>query len=517
MAALAVALLGGLLILRALQLLSLAPGLYDGEFLQLGRLAAEQTSNGIPVGFSFSDLSGYGYMPHAQGTLLIVLATLALAQVVGANVWALHGVAIALELLTVGLALTLFLRVGGMRRAVPATLLWLVPPSFAVVWQLMPFGTHSDFLWVGVGAALLLSRASTARPARGTWPALTLLLALGVVAYRANLVVLLAVATAALLGSERRAALRALVACGVAALLAVVLLAVAVDRNPGEPLRGLIFPHFGYDTWPLFEQLRSLPRRFPSSPAAAGSGWPHLILLGACAVVAGLLGLRRGQPHRLVLLFASAWMLGSTSAALIGGARYSQYFLPAHAAGLLCVGLLICVAEAGLSRRLAGGLLALLLVAGAVDAASLIQPARWSASLRYDGLAVFQGLGLTAAGEDDLPWLARVVREDRGTADFRRGFPESGCHSPLRSLGARESTPDPRGRCRCWEPGQLAAVLDAARSGGEISRPGDLGRGAWIGCDRDLAAVRAALEGASPAEVEAVVAGALSEAALPPL
>jgi hypothetical protein len=321
----AAALIGGLLGLRALQLLSLAPDLYDGEFLQFGRLATEQAAHRIPADFSFADLRGYGYMPYAQGTLLIVLAASALAQLVGANVWALHGVAIALEALTAGLALALFLRVGGLRRAGPATLLWLLPPSFAVVWQLMPFGTHSDFLWVGVGAALLLARAGAPQPPRGLWPGLALLLALGVVAYRANIVVLLAVAVAGLLGGDRRSAWRALLACALAAGLALVIIDLAAAQTPEESLHTLLFVHFGYDTSSLAEQIVRLPRRFPSAPAGARTGWPHLILLGASAVVAGVQGLRRGQRHRLALLFASAWMLGSTAGALLGGARYSQY------------------------------------------------------------------------------------------------------------------------------------------------------------------------------------------------
>ena len=144
--------------LRALQLLSYAPALCNPEFLFNGRLmleAHEATSSLQYI--RTQSLSGLVYLPTQQGTLAIQLAAAALSTVTGPNVWTLHGTTILAELLAVALLLVFLLRQLGPRAAMIGALPWLFPPGPVVVWQLLPFGNHTEFLAIPLAIALFYS------------------------------------------------------------------------------------------------------------------------------------------------------------------------------------------------------------------------------------------------------------------------------------------------------------------------------------------------------------------------
>jgi hypothetical protein len=182
-------------------------------------------------------------------------------------------------------------------------------------------------------------------------------------------------------------------------------------------------------------------------------------------------------------------------------------------------------------------LLAGLTVSGASDCARLWAPGGWEVARDYDGVAFFRRLGVTTVDADDVPYLAAMLREERYGEWVGVGLnlTATGClitpilpmhgerpftrEQPLGGGSWATPLPDPTvSRCSGWGPGQLTHWIEHAEGG--LDRPLDLdaitqiGRGAWIACERDLDCVAAAIEGLGHKRETVLMAGAREEARL---
>ncbi len=183
----------GLLAVRTPQLLSVAPLLYDVEFLQFGSFALDLRSGVLPAHLGIEDVRLYQYGDHAPGTLWMVVAYAILGTVMEPSVWGLHGLAIASEATAVGLLAAGLAGFTTWPRLVGGWLLWVLAPGFAVVWQFMPFGNHTEFLWGPCACLLALSLdPDLRRPA--VWVPCVLAMGLTAMLYRGALTAILALA-----------------------------------------------------------------------------------------------------------------------------------------------------------------------------------------------------------------------------------------------------------------------------------------------------------------------------------
>ena len=151
--------------------------------------------------------------------------------------------------------------------------------------------------------------------------------------------------------------------------------------------------------------------------------------------------------------------------------------------------------------------------AGLADAASLLGD---RPPPGYDGPAFERVLALENLDADEVPYYADLLAGGRGSrwVGVASATGAAGCPvQPLRM--ATGDLPDPSASlCDGWGPGQLAAHLtarfDRRLHPAELR---DVGRGAWIVCDRDLDRVAAAVEGLPPGDVDEILKGARAEAA----
>jgi hypothetical protein len=144
-------------VLRALELRTVAHLLYSPELFGLGSLAWDLHAGTFKSTSVFEFISTYQYMQFAQGTLVVQAAATLLGVAFGPNTWAFHFVGIAFEALTVALVATITVRAAGPVLGAVVLLPWLLPPAFVVAWQLMPYGNHTEFLWVPAALAVALS------------------------------------------------------------------------------------------------------------------------------------------------------------------------------------------------------------------------------------------------------------------------------------------------------------------------------------------------------------------------
>ena len=506
-----------LLLLRTVQLLSVAVLLYEAEHAQFARLAAElEAGQALPNAIHLLD---YAYQPYAQGTLWIVVGAALLAPVFGASVWGLHAVTILSELAAVALLLVLLLRLMGPKRAMLGAVPWVLAPGVAVVWQLLPFGNHTEFLFVPLLLALFLTGRDPSKRPVWHWAGPALVLSFGVIAYRANLTVLVAFVLATLVGGSRRTALAGL-GSGLAAL-ALALCFFAWGYGPASLTdSGMLFtPWVEPSSSTVLESLGRWLVVFP--------GWRLLpwAAPSAALLLAGLgLGAYRvfqsrsvSSPEAAALRFAIAWALVAFGASLLEnreGGGETQHMMPLLYALLLSLAVLQARHQVRWIRRAASGSLVLFSLAGLVDAAELVQPSAWGMSLQeYRGVDYFAGMQVEWLGADDLRYYYRLLSEGRAGQDV--GFASSQgdlCWGSLRQAG-REMSIDPwRNLCRCDESGVLGSRLEDVLSEGRDLDLSEVGRGAWIVCDRDLEALERTLSGAALATREVVLTAARDEA-----
>ncbi len=479
----------GLVVVRTAILLSVVHEIYDWESTMMGTLVLD-LRDGDAVLWPLDEFRRtYRYGWFADGTLVIQLLTVALSPLLGPTGWAMHASTLVMELLLVGLWFGLLLRVTDRRWALLGTALLLFPALFAVRWHLLPFGNHSEFLWVvpAVGH-FLVARDPDRRPA-WHWLAPAALLLVVACAYRLSLAAVVALPLGLVFARSWRAAAPAavaavLVCAGLWALYGpwfgmahvasstlvdagprdATLIAVALDA-PAALARGF---------WHLVPDLEFVT----DSPSHANKILKPALLLFFAAAVYGLV---RGRPRLRVLCGLSvAWALVALALPSIRGQEAPRYFLPALYGLLMCGGAgLATLASA--PRPALAGVVGIVVVCGAVLTVPWIRPGIWDETARFDGLALGQRLGVKHVDLDDLPYYRRMLDEGRAS-------PWVGLVPP----------PDPTGLpSRHHYPGSLPdhlaqAVEQMQLDGWEPRRElTHAGRGAYVAYDRDLAAILA--------------------------
>jgi len=504
------------LVLRTLQLRSVGYMLHSGELAGLGSLAMDLRYGTVPDGLSVLEfVRRYQYGHFAQGTLVVQVMAAGLESIGLLSGWTFHGISIAFEALAAGLVAWLGVRVARSPVGALAALPWVLPPAFVVGWQLMPYGNHTEFLWVG-GVRARRAADDPGGWSRRRWIATGGLLVAGVVLYRLHAALGVGILAATWLGRSAAVRRRGALTLGLATLLGASLILALWWAWPtpdaDETLQYAFLPRVAWGR-SLGEHGVAPGWRWShlSAPRGALGGWPWRLGLGA-VVAAGLAG---AGPRRPLAFFAIGWASAAALAPLLFGEPHSEYLIPAVAA----LGLLAAPGLASPSprwRAVAAAGLASMAVAGAVDNARLVRSAAWASTAGYDPLAVERELGVDALDADEVAFFSDLLSAGRGdrwvglaTSSARTDCPGQ----PLRgSVGA---LPRPgEGRCGCWERGALADRIRGFMGGAPWPNPPELlqiGRGAWVVCDRDLDRVRAALDGAPDAVVEQVVRGAQAE------
>jgi hypothetical protein len=515
------AFVAALVVLRALELRTVAHLLYSPELFGLGSLAWDLDAGTFKSDASLWELvSTYQYMPFAQGTLLVQAAAALLGVAFGPNTWAFHSIGIAFEALTIALVATITVRAAGPVLGAAVLLPWLLPPAFVVAWQLMPYGNHTEFLWVPAALAVALSTDLEQR-GRRWWVGIGVLVAVGIVLYRPSGAAAVAFVGAAALGSSRGVRRRLCVAVTAGIATAGVTISVLSSRWSAEPVGG----DAGSSFLPRLDPTRADPARieeawggaaaFFAAPRVLGGSLPYIGVLAVIAAWTAFVMVAGSGPRRRVATFALGWCVLALAAPLLFAPPHPEYLLAGFYAVLLgTVGVVGNGAPRWASRG-AGLCCLLLAVAGAVDAASLVRPSSWEQTREYDGFGYTYELALYNLDVDEIPYLSSLVRDRVG--DPWIGFssktgPEGCLAQPLRH--GTGPLPDPgEAICPGWGPGRLAAPIQALMESASITS-GDLqtlGRGAWIVCDRDLRRTEEALEGLSRVTRGHVLGGAVLE------
>ncbi len=513
---------GVLLALRGAQLLSLAPLLYDPEFLQFAGLAVELEGEAgwLDIGLR-GVLRDHIYMDFAQGTAWIAVGTALLAPVAGLNVWSLHAVTILSEAAAVALLAALLFRLGGARATALGLAPWLLAPAFAVFWQLLPFGNHTEFLALPLAVALCLTARGRRRPPAWPWFAAALLLAAGVFLYRGNLAAVAALAATALWSrSPGTAALGVGAAASALAIAFGALVAVyGIDIVGGWPDDDTLLPRVASEVSRL-SVARDLPHGFPGVPSALGTSLPTLIALGialAAALAAAIPRPATGDVGLHARRFVALWAAASVAATLVDGDPQPVHRLNALYALLASAALLLSRPVPAPVRRGAVALLLLLAAGGAWDAVGTIHPVAWRTSAGYEGVELWRELRLRRVDPDDLPHWRRLITAGRASPDVGRATHHvEGCSEPLRERLFGPPAAPTASECGCAEPGALGRFLTRDLDADPTADLAAVGRGAWVFCDRDLEALDRALEGMDDRSREALLAGARDEAGRAP-
>lgn len=516
--AVAAAAVVALLALRTAQLLGLAPLLYDPEFLQFSRLATDlQGELGWldlgPRGI----LRDYIYMEFAQGTAWIAVGTALLSPILGVSVWSMHAVALLSEAAAVGVFALLLIRLGGIRAAAIGLLPWLLAPRFAVTWQLLPFGNHTEFLVFPLLVALLLTSRGRVREPLWPWVVSAGLLGIAVVAYRGNLPAVLALAGTALWSGSRRSILAGLGGVAAALLLACGFLVWVYGGEivSGWPADDTLLPRIGGDT-SVGALLGGLPRAFPGAPAVLGTALPYLALLAlGLALSLGVIVRTRDARDRGLHArrFAVLWAFATAAATLLDGDPQPVHRLNALYAMLTATALLTATGVPSVARHVGTALLLVLGLAGLIDATGTIHPGAWRAGATYEGVELWQELRLRRVDGDDLPHFQRLVDEGRASRDAGRATHHvEGCSEPLRERLFGPAPAPLVSECSCEEDGALGRFLARDLAADPPASLEEVGRGVWIFCDRDLGATERALQGMDDETVGALMDGARDEA-----
>ncbi len=517
-----------LLVLRSAQLACMASQLYLGEYAIMGSLLWDlQTGSFAFRGVRWL-LADYSYFGFAQGTVPVQLLTAALGSVLP-RTWALHAPSMLAEAATVAVLARLLLSqtrgaVAGL--AVAATIL---VPATVVSWQLMPFGNHTEWLWVPAGLALFLGTGDPAQRRTRDWLIPVALLGLGIAMYRYHLLIAVVFGLACVLGRQRRVAIRGVAAACGGLVLAWALTALAGPHatgsetgNPLESIVGYLRTMKSMISAPLGDGLRNGIFGAPQQEGLLGL--PYRVVLVAAVVGALVLAWRRraaGEPQAALSLFAAGWAVAGLAVPLVLAGGAERYFIPGLYGALLCAGLVAGAAQGRRSRLWALGLAALCM-GGAVDNARFIQPAGIALTRQLDAVALYRGLGVWWLDVDELPYWNRLLDEGRANpfaGSLSRDFRGVRCPGEPFGFEAPGRVPDALAvTCSGFERAELTPVVDsvlgegAAEGWTEAQLLDALGRGAWIRNDRDLDSLPAAFDGVPADRLALILAAAADEA-----
>ncbi len=512
-----------LIALRAYQMLSLAALLYNPEYLYFGALMLDvHGGEGIAPYLSRAGVASLAYGPQQQGPMAIALVSTLISAITGPSTWALMATTVLGEALAVGLLVLVLVRACGPWGAVVGALPWILAPGPAVMRHLTPFGNHSEFMAVPLAVALfLVAREPEERP---WWHWLVPLgvLAAGVFLYRLNVTAAVAlVGAAALTRRPRVVGLGAACAAGgvLLAMVGVMLLhgGGVIGAIPGG--EGSALPPVTGAPGLVLRSLWVIPTIFPAAPASMGVRWPYLLLLAAglvAGVVVSAVTARRTEPRHVVLWFAAIWATVTLALGLLDGNPRPFHHINALSAVFVVVALLQSPARGPWIRRGAAAALVLLAGLGAVDNLALCDRTEAASNLDYDGLDLVHRTHLQDLDSDDLDYLERMIREGRGDA-FTEELAwltrlECDC-TDLHDWVAGPVADLDWGCCHCWSRGELARrILESGDAASRVDMD-QLGRYAWVACNRDMPGVQRTLEGLPPVPFDEIMAGARDEAA----
>jgi len=496
-----------LVILRLIEARTIGHLLYSPELMALGSLAWDLdrgalTHDGTLTGF----IATYQYNHFDQGTLLVQGLFAGASRVFGTTGFVFHSVGIGLEALTVGGCAWLGVRLAG-ARGLLGMLVLLVPPAFVVAWQLMPYGNHTDFLFVPVLAALLWLRAG--QTGRVPPVPLFVLLVVGVLLYRTNAAVGVAslVGVLALTRTGRPGVFFAVVSAGLISLVCILGLHAAWPEGQGDLA---LLPNVGLGRRGAVEWA------FFGAPRNVWGGWPWraaLVVWAGLGVWAGV----RDAARRPLVLYLGALAAVGLAVPLLFAPPHPEYLLTGLYALLVLgvVGLPPAEGAGGVAGRLSIAAAFVMATAGLVDARWLADPSTWSATKGFDGVAAHFELGLEDLDADEIPYWMAMLAAGRGspaTGLATATHVEPGCplqpgrldHGPLFAADAD--------RCPGWSAGALAErwrELGAQGWTPTAQQARDFGAGVWIVCGRSLECVSAAVGEDLP---ETVLRGAAAEA-----
>ncbi len=511
------------LVLRYLQVRSSAHILYAGEFAGIARLfqwlnEGTFTWSGLP---QFVHATTYQWF--AQGTSFLQVVALLLEPIFGRTLWGHWGAAAVLEAAGVLLFAATVTRISSPALGLLAGLAVALPPNGVLSWNLMPYGNHNEFLWVPLGIAFWLAGRAPEDRRRREYVLPVLLLAAGIVLYRAN--VFPAVAAVAVLAwpASGRSLGR-----GVSFGLAVGLLASGAFVYLGLTPMGTMhegglasFPdpstslssaaHGLHTAWikelPVFTQLFE--------------GRAHRLLLVLGVLGAGLAGVSRtspSDPRKRVALFAALWGAMALGVPALTDHAIGRYFVPGWYAATLALATLLAATSSVLRRGAVALFVAFVLLGGAA-AAPWIDRATWSQTERLRAIPLWTELEVNCLDLDELPFYNRILEEGRATSWVGFSSHHYSWLCPAHPGAGMGDRPAPTADgCSGWPEGGLARVLDGIQSHLERDVRGrdralqDIGRGAWIRSNRRLQAVELALQGAPPELAGPVLAGARDEA-----
>jgi hypothetical protein len=505
----------GLVLLRLVELRTVVHLLYSPELYGLGSFAWEVHEGTVPPDLSlFEWLSRYQYMRFAQGTVMVQLAAVLAVAATGPSTLAFHAIGIAFEALTVGVLASLASRLG---RVVGAAMIlpWLFAPVFVVAWQLMPYGNHTEFL---AAPLLMLGVAVRTKPmGRSGLIALGFLVMASVISYRPNAAA--AIALAGVLGIRALRGERRPLSAVLAGLLTAVLIIAGLSAAWSGPVLGgdegaALLPRLTLDRYGglgvASEAWRGVPRFFASS-ASLGGVTVGMLALGPALALFAIAKKRTAAPGAL---FGVLWFVLAAVPPVLFAPPHPEYLLQAFYAALTC--LLAAALSVPRTRFPAAGIALLLACTAISDLGRLVDPSSWETTEEHEGFRYSTELALFQVDVDEIPHWTSILD---GGADPWVGFASStvaaGClPQPLRnSPEALGSAKVPR--CTGWPRGGLARhIEDRKATGAPISTQDlwNLGRGAWVVCDRDLDRVRLALEGLDPGAQRHVLEGARVEA-----
>ena len=511
------ALLAGL---RIAQYLSIVTFVYDDELTEMAQLALDLRAGDFHFDGLRFFLQEYTFQPFSQGTILLQLLTAFFSLFTDRVGWALQGSVLLLE----GAAFTCFLllgaKLGDLRGLMLAALLWLVAtPASVVAVQLMPYGIHTEFLFVPLaGISFAVLRAPSTWGIK-TWIFASIWMALGIVIFRSNLFPALAfTATVVFLHRDRTAlfALGGLLLAG--GLAAASLQWVSVGGWSSMP------QHASPSNWTPLDAISRLPALFsevvpgPRLSQALSLPWRLMLLLGA--PIALIVGIRSRSPSSLVLVFAALWALIGLAAVVLLGELQMRYTCPPFYALLVCwLTLATQAAPHSAARKFIGLIVVCLTLGGIADGVRIHHPSIWKQTLSFESVRVGQELQVRYVELDELPYWQKILDENRGS-EWIGGLGDllGRCSNlPLtdtRVTGIR----DPRTlNCQFEESESTAIILRDLEewNGSEMSIPErliDMGRGGWIRNGRDLNAMESALGDIPEHQRNLLMTGARDEA-----
>jgi len=513
-----------LVIFRALQLRSSLQLVYHGESAGVGRLLWYLHEGTFSFDGPREFFRGLTYFEFAQGTVVLQVVAAALSPLLGLDLWALHGAGVCMETAAVFILSVLAFRMTRSYPAAVAAMLALVfVPRTIQSFHLVPYGNHSEFLWVPALLALWTYERADKPP---RWSAILppiLIGAVGVFCYRLILPAVLATAVAhATQGGRDRWLQGAVILVGTV-LLTAALLCVGL----GLPLHTFI-PYFHTvageaSTRPdmLMEQVDvSLLRELPVVDLGGGTAWIHRCGMALALLFCGAGFLRRATGPILIARFATVWAGASIAMVTFSGQVKAQYLIPSYYALLLCAIVLLVTDRTRIRRTATGVAVLALAIGGLIEGLPYVDSTTWQYNRPLRGLELQWRMGLNRVELDELPYYHRILDEDRATRQIaavsHHAMDGSACRD---GVGHRSGSVQPApsaDHCTGWDPGQLCTALDLVSMDPDIP-PGltwaeDVGRGAWIRANRSVAQVERGLEGCPEPARAAALEGAIDEA-----